>query len=88
MTSNVNFRQKIWLEGYNPIILLKGKLRDGNSYFAYVEMSLQEYEMLARNPTSFKGINRHGRIIRRGIGLPTEEDKLFIAENYNAHKKL
>lgn len=83
MTSSVNFRQKIWLEGWNPIVLLKGKLRNGNAYFAYVEMSFQEYEMLARNPTHFKGVNRHGRVIRRGIGLPTEEDKKFILKNYN-----
>lgn len=82
MAFPLSFRQKVWLERYNLVVLLRGKLPEGSPYFAYVEMTRQEYESLICNPANYQGAEKHGRVIIFGKGLPTEEQKSFMEEQY------
>lgn len=81
--SPLSFCQKVWLEGHNPVVLLRGKLPKGCPFFAYVEMTRQEYESLTRNPANFQGAKNHGRVILHGEGLPDEEQKRFMETHYS-----
>lgn len=81
MNVELDFRKRLWLEGYNPIVLL-WTMKSKKRYFAYVEMTREEYTHLSREPSSFKGLNKHGKVIVHGEGIPSAETRLFMERHY------
>ena len=80
MKETLSFAQKARLHGYNPVVLLRGIKKGGSRFFAYVEMTKDEYELLSAE--AFKSVYQYGRVILEGEGMPTDEQCQYMETNY------